>query len=61
MECHEDLTVLVADFDTEKLLKRRFNVRAQSTLVVLRERQERARLLGDSRPAALRGALRTAL
>jgi thiol-disulfide isomerase/thioredoxin len=30
-----DITVLVANYDTEKALKRRFNVRTQATLVVL--------------------------
>jgi len=56
-----DLTVLVANYDTEKDLKRRFNVRAQSTIVVLRGQKESARLVGDSSLASIRSALKTAL
>ena len=56
-----DLTVLVANYDTEKDLKRRFNVRAQSTLVVLRGQQEWARLVGDTSADSIRQALKAAL
>jgi thioredoxin 1 len=56
-----DVTVLVADYDTERALKRRFNVRAQSTLVVLRGERESARLVGDTARASIRDALTTAL
>lgn len=56
-----DLTVLVANFDTEKELKRRFGVRAQSTLVVLKGDKESARLVGNTSPDAIRGALKSAL
>ena len=56
-----DLTLLVADYDTEKALKRRFKVNAQSTLVVLHGQKERARLVGDTTTAAIRTALKTAL
>jgi len=56
-----DITVLVANYDTEKELKRRFNVRAQSTLVVLRGQQEWARLVGDTTTTSIREALKTAL
>lgn len=56
-----DLTVLVANYDTEKALKRRFNVRAQSTLIVLRGQTEWARLLGETAPESIRAALRSAL
>ncbi len=55
------LTVLVVNYDTEKALKRRFRVNAQSTLVVLRGQQEWARLVGDTAPASIRGALQSAL
>ena len=48
-------------YDTEKDLKRRFNVRAQSTLVVLRGQQERARVVGDSTATGIRDALKSAL
>jgi thiol-disulfide isomerase/thioredoxin len=39
-----DITVLVANYDTEKALKQRFNIRAQSTLVVLHGQKETERL-----------------
>jgi len=56
-----NLTVLVANYDTEKDLKRRFNVRAQSTIVVLRGQKELARLVGESSQTSIRQALKTAL
>ena len=56
-----DLTVLVANYDTEKDLKRRFNVRAQSTLVVLHGAKESARLVGETGAAPIRAALQSAL
>lgn len=56
-----DITVLVANYDTERALKRRFNVRAQSTLVVLRGQTEWARLVGDTSASGIRDALKTAL
>jgi len=56
-----DLTVLVANYDTEKDLKKRFNVRVQSTFVMLRGQQERSRLVGDTAPEAIRSALKSAL
>ncbi|MEO7392461.1 MAG: thioredoxin family protein [Ramlibacter sp.] len=56
-----DVTVLVANYDTEKDLKRRFNVRAQSTMVVLHGQKESARLVGDTSAASIRDALKTAL
>jgi len=56
-----DMTVLVVNYDTEKELKKRFNVRAQSTFVVLRGQQEWARLVGDTDPAAIHTAFKSAL
>lgn len=56
-----NLTVLVVNYDTEKDLKRRFNVRAQSTLVVLQGQKESYRVVGDTSPGGLRGALKSAL
>ncbi len=55
------VTVLVADYDKEKALKRALNVRAQSTLVVFRGRQEVARNGGAVEPAALKAVLVKAL
>lgn len=56
-----DLTVLVANYDTEKELKKHMKVRAQSTLVVLRGGKETARVVGDTDAGALRQALQSAL
>lgn len=56
-----NVTVLVADYDAEKELKRQFNIRAQSTLVVLKGRTETMRLVGDTSDTAIRNALKTAL
>lgn len=55
-----DLTVLAVNYDTEKALKRQFNVQAQSTLIVLHGKQERARLVGETSAAGIRQALKTA-
>lgn len=56
-----NLTVLVANYDTEKELKRRFKANAQSTLVVLKGAKEVARLVGDTSPDGIRNALKSAL
>lgn len=56
-----DLTVLVANYDTEKALKRRFRINSQSTIVVLKGTKETARLIGDTSADGIRGALKSAL
>ncbi len=56
-----NITVLIADYDGEKELKRRFNVNSQSTLIVLKGKQEAARIVGDSSADGLRAALKAAL
>ncbi len=56
-----DLTVLVANYDTEKALKQRFNIRGQSTFVVLRGEKERSRIVGETSTAGIRTALKSAL
>ena len=56
-----DLTVLVANYDTEKDLKKRFNVRGQSTLVALHGNKETGRLIGETSAAALSATLKSAL
>ena len=56
-----DLTVLVANYDAEKALKRRFKVNSQSALIVLRGQKETARLVGDTTTDGIRSALKTAL
>ena len=56
-----DLTVLVADYDAEKALKRQFRVNAQSTLIVLRGQKESARVVGDTSVTNIRAALKSAI
>jgi thioredoxin 1 len=56
-----DLTVLVADYDTEKALKQRFNIRSQATFVALHGQQERGRVVGDATPEGIRTVLKSAL
>lgn len=56
-----DLTLLVANYDTEKELKKRFNVRGQSTLVALHGNKETGRLIGETSAAALSATLKSAL
>lgn len=55
-----DVTVLVVDYDSEKALRKRLNVRTQSTLVVFRGAMETQRVGGVTDPAGLRAALATA-
>lgn len=56
-----DVTVLVADYDKEKDLKKRLNVRSQSVFVVFRGAQEKARINGDTKPEKIRDGLKAAL
>ncbi len=56
-----DMLLLVADYDQEKELRRNLKVRTQSTLVVFRGAQEKARLAGDTDAGKLRTALKSAL
>lgn len=56
-----DMTVLVANFDNEKALKQQLGVRSQSTLIVFRGSEEKARLAGETSAERLRAALKTAL
>jgi thioredoxin 1 len=55
------MTVFVADYDKDTALKQRFKVQKQSTLVVLRGDEERARVLGDTNEKNIRQALERAL
>lgn len=56
-----DLTLLVADYDKEKDLKKQYKVRSQSVLIVFRGEQEKARLAGETDIDALRSALKAGL
>jgi thioredoxin 1 len=56
-----NLTVMQADFDTEKALEKALKVNAQSTLIVYRGPTERARSTGETDPAKLKALLQGAL
>ena len=56
-----DLTVLVANYDQEKDLRKAMNVRMQSTFVVFKGPQEKARLAGETSPDKIRAAFKAAL
>ena len=55
------MTVLVADYDKEKDLKRQHKVRSQSVLIVFKGAQEVARLGGQTQPEPIAQALSKAL
>lgn len=57
----QGMTVLVADYDKEKELKRQHKVRSQSVLVVFKGADEVARSAGETKPEQLRQALVKAL
>lgn len=57
----QGMTVLVADYDKEKDLKRQLSVRSQSVLVVYKGTAEVARSAGETQPEPLRLALAKAL
>ena len=56
-----ELTVLAVNYDTEKDLKKQFNIRTQSTLVLLHGPKEVGRSINETSAAGLRAALKTAL
>jgi thioredoxin 1 len=45
---YKDLTTLTIDFDTDTALLKAYNVRVQSTLIVLTGKQEEGRSVGDT-------------
>lgn len=55
-----ELTVFLANYDTEKELKRQFDIRSQSTLVALRGHKITARSIGVTSADGLRAALKSA-
>ncbi len=57
----QSLTLFVADFDTEKTLKKSFGVTQQSTIVVFKDGKEVARSTGDTQRGSLDALLRHAL
>ena len=56
-----DITVLVANYDLEKELRKAMKVRTQSTMVVFKGSEEKARLAGDTAPDKIRAALKAGL
>jgi len=56
-----DLTVLIANYDTELPLRKALNVSQQSTLVVFHHGKEVARSTGQTSPEKLAALLRQAL
>ncbi len=57
----KDLTLFVANFDTEKTLRKSLGVTTQSTVVVFKDGKERARSTGDTRQDSLAALLRHAV
>jgi thioredoxin 1 len=55
------VTVLVADYDAERDLRKTLKVRTQSTVIVFNGTTERARVAGETDSAKLAAALRSAL
>lgn len=56
-----NITLLVADYDNERELRRQLGVRTQSVIIVYRGRKEIVRSGGETRPEKLRALLRQAL
>jgi len=57
----KDLTLFVANFDTEKTLKKSLGVTQQSTVVVFKGGKESARSTGDTRRDSLDALLHKAI
>jgi thiol-disulfide isomerase/thioredoxin len=55
------VTLFVANFDTEKSLRKSLGVTKQSTVVVFKGGKESARSTGDTQQASLAGLLRHAI
>jgi thioredoxin 1 len=55
------LTLFVANYDTEKALKKSLEVTQQSTIVVFKDGKESARSTGDTQRASLEALLRHAI
>lgn len=56
-----DITVLIANYDEEKDLKKQYKVRSQSVLIVFKGEQEKVRLAGDTDIEKIRSALQAGL
>jgi thioredoxin 1 len=56
-----DVTLMQADYDTQKALEKQMKVTAQSTLIVFHGATERARSTGVTDPGKLKAVLRSAI
>lgn len=56
-----NLTVFVADYDSEKALEKQLNVRIQSTFIIYKGTTEKARLAGQTSITDIRAALKEGL
>ena len=57
----KSITLLVANYDDERDLKKAMNVRAQSVVVIFKGSKETARIGGETKTEKLKAALLTAL
>lgn len=57
----KDLITFDVDFDTQKDLLARFQVRMQSTMIVFKGAQETGRFTGDTNPASIEALLAKAI
>ncbi|GAC1669538.1 MAG: hypothetical protein NVS9B2_14290 [Steroidobacteraceae bacterium] len=57
----KSITLYVANFDTEKALKKSLGVTKQSTIVVFKNGKESARSTGDTQADSLAALLRRAI
>jgi thiol-disulfide isomerase/thioredoxin len=55
-----NVTLMQADYDTEKALEKQMKVTAQSTLIAFHGSTERARVVGETDPARLKAILKSA-
>ena len=56
-----DVPIFVANYDNEKELKKKLNIRTQSTVVVFRGAEEKARVAGETDSQKLKAVLKKAL
>jgi thiol-disulfide isomerase/thioredoxin len=56
-----DVTLMQADYDTEKDLEKQMKVTAQSTLIAFHGKTERNRVVGETDPAKLKAVFKSAL
>ena len=55
-----NVTLMQADYDTEKALEKQMKVTAQSTLIAFHGSTERARVVGETDPAKLKAIFKSA-